>query len=77
MSDHFQPSFTSQRSRWQDRMKKEAQGEDVAYTGPERRYYHRRQLKDRRESIRFDLSKEDRRKNSGRRRSDLSTNQWV
>lgn len=77
MPDDFQPTFTSQRSRWQDRIKKEAQGETVSYSGPERRYYHRRQLKDRRESIRFDLTKEDRRKNSGRRRTDLSTDRWV
>lgn len=77
MSNDFQPTFTSQRSRWQDRVKQEEQGEEVAYTGPERRYYHRRLLKDRRESIRFDLTKEDRRKSSGRRRTDLSTDKWV
>ncbi len=77
MSNDFRPTYTSQRSRWQDRVKKEAQGEEAAYVGPERRYYHRRQLKDRRESIRFDLTKDDRRKTDGRRRTDLSTDKWV
>ena len=77
MSDDFQPTFTSQRSRWQDRIKKEEQGQDASYTGAERRYYHRRKLKDRREAIRFDLTKDDRRTSSGRRRTDLSTDKWV
>ncbi len=76
MSD-FQPTFTSQRSRWQEKMKRETTGEEVDYSGPERRYYQRRQLKDRRESIRFELDKDDRRKSTGRRKTDISTDKWV
>jgi hypothetical protein len=76
MSD-FQPTFTSQRSRWQEKIKRETAGEEVEYSGPERRYYQRRQLKDRRESIRFELDKDDRRKSTGRRKSDISTDKWV
>ena len=76
MSD-FQPLFTSQRSRWQEKIKRETAGEEVEYSGPERRYYQRRQLKDRRESIRFELDKDDRRKSTGRRKTDISTDKWV
>jgi len=76
MSD-FQPTFTSQRSRWQEKMKRETTGEEVDYSGSERRYYQRRQLKDRRESIRFELDKDDRRKSTGRRKTDISTDKWV
>jgi hypothetical protein len=76
MSD-FQPLFTSQRSRWQEKIKRETAGEEVEYSGPERRYYQRRQLKDRRESIRFELDKDDRRKSTGRRKTDISTEKWV
>jgi len=76
MSD-FQPTFTSQRSRWQEKIKRETEGEEVEYSGPERRYYQRRQLKDRRESIRFELDKDDRRKSTGRRKTDISTDKWV
>ena len=76
MSD-FQPLFTSQRSRWQEKIKRETAGEEVEYSGPERRYYQRRQLKDRRESIRFELDKHDRRKSTGRRKTDISTDKWV
>jgi hypothetical protein len=76
MSD-FQPTFTSQRSRWQEKIKRETAGEEVEYSGPERRYYQRRQLKDRRESIRFELDKDDRRKSTGRRKTDISTDKWV
>jgi len=76
MSD-FQPTFTSQRSRWQEKMKRETTGEEVDYSGPERRHYQRRQLKDRRESIRFELDKDDRRKSTGRRKTDISTDKWV
>ena len=76
MSD-FQPLFTSQRSRWQEKIKRESAGEEVEYSGPERRYYQRRQLKDRRESIRFELDKDDRRKSTGRRKTDISTEKWV
>jgi len=73
----FQPTFTSQRSRWQEKMKRETAGEEVEYSGPERRYYQRRQLKDRRESIRFELDKDDRRKSTGRRKTDINTDKWV
>jgi hypothetical protein len=76
MSD-FQPTFTSQRSRWQEKIKRETAGEEVEYSEPERRYYQRRQLKDRRESIRFELDKDDRRKSTGRRKTDISTDKWV
>jgi len=76
MSD-FQPLFTSQRSRWQEKIKRETAGEEVEYSGPERRYYQRRQLKDRRESIRFELDKDDRRKATGRRKTDISTDKLV
>jgi hypothetical protein len=76
MSD-FQPTFTSQRSRWQEKIKRETAGEEVEYSGPERRYYQRRQLRDRRESIRFELDKDDRRKSTGRRKTDISTDKWV
>jgi len=76
MSD-FQPTFTSQRSRWQEKMKRETTGEEVDYSGSERRYYQRRQLKDRRESIRFELDKDDLRKSTGRRKTDISTDKWV
>ncbi|TQV66501.1 hypothetical protein FKG94_27090 [Exilibacterium tricleocarpae] len=41
------------------------------YRGPERRFYQRRQLKDRRQSIRFELLNGDRRQNNGRRGPDL------
>ena len=76
MSD-FQPTFTSQRSRWQEKTKRETAGEEVEYSGPERRYYQRRQLKDRREAIRFEPSKDDRRQSTGRRKTDMSTDKWV
>jgi len=74
---NFQPTFTSQRSRWQEKMKRETTGEEVDYSGSERRYYQRRQLKDRRESIRFELDKDDLRKSTGRRKTDISTDKWV
>jgi len=41
-----------------------------AYHGPEQRKGHRRKKTDRREDIRFEPSKEDRRKRSGRRHDD-------
>lgn len=40
------------------------------YTGPERRIANRRSGKDRRTEIRFEPSKENRRKNWGRRQDD-------
>ena len=76
MSD-FQPTFISQRSRWQEKMKRETAGEEIDYSGPERRYYQRRQLRDRREAIRFELDKDDRRKSTGRRKTDISADKWV
>jgi len=44
------------------------------YTGPERRQDNRRSGMDRRQNIRFELDKEDRRKNYGRRQGDCSEN---
>ena len=46
------------------------------YMGPERRRDHRRTGEDRRGDIRFEVGKEDRRKNSGRRRDDKSPDFW-
>lgn len=40
------------------------------YTGPERRREQRRKNPDRREEIRFEPGKDDRRKNKGRRKTD-------
>ena len=57
-----------------------AQVEDAAgkrqYNGPERRRENRRQQADRRTEVRFDLSKEDRRKNEGRREDDVKVKYW-
>lgn len=44
--------------------------EKSPYTGPEQRKVFRRQKVDRRDDIRFEPSKEDRRRNSGRRHDD-------
>ena len=46
------------------------------YKGPERRKEQRRKKNDRREEIRFELDKEDRRKGAGRRKSDRDGNLW-
>jgi len=43
---------------------------DPTYNGPDRRKNIRRTKADRRTAIRFELNKEDRRKNGGRRQSD-------
>jgi hypothetical protein len=42
------------------------------YTGPERRRENRRSGRDRRENIRFEIHKEDRRQSHGRRHDDVS-----
>ena len=41
------------------------------YKGPERRREQRREKTDRREEVRFEPDREDRRKNYGRRKKDL------
>ena len=57
-----------------------AQVEDAVgkrqYNGPERRRENRRQQMDRRTEVRFELSKEDRRKNEGRREDDVKVKYW-
>lgn len=47
-----------------------ADNDKEAYKGPEQRSEHRRKNKDRREDIRFEPDKEDRRQKPGRRKSD-------
>lgn len=47
------------------------------YKGPERRQENRRSGVDRRQSIRFELEKEDRRKAYGRRKGDCSENLGI
>lgn len=46
------------------------------YTGPERRKDNRRQTVDRREEVRFDPTKQDRRKKAGRRKGDKTPKFW-
>ena len=46
------------------------------YTGAERRRENRRKAIDRREDVRFDLTKDDRRKIEGRRKDDGSPKFW-
>ena len=46
------------------------------YEGIERRRQNRRQAKDRRGEVRFELDKDDRRKNHGRRHDDNSPDFW-
>lgn len=46
------------------------------YNGPERRHANRRHAQDRRTEVRFDLSKEDRRQQQGRREGDIRTDFW-
>jgi len=41
------------------------------YKGPDRRREQRREKTDRREEVRFEPDREDRRKNHGRRKADL------
>lgn len=47
-----------------------AEDKNSDYKGPQQRREHRRKSKDRREDIRFEPGKEDRRKNRGRRKDD-------
>lgn len=46
------------------------------YVGVERRRYDRRQAVDRRGEVRFELEKDDRRKNQGRREGDNAPEFW-
>ncbi len=46
------------------------------YMGPEKRRQNRRAGKDRRDEVRFELGKEDRRQNQGRRRGDKNPKFW-
>jgi general secretion pathway protein A len=46
------------------------------YMGPEQRRSHRRTAEERRKDIRFELDKEDRRKNLGRRKDDGTPDFW-
>jgi hypothetical protein len=46
------------------------------YMGPERRRENRRSGHDRRQDVRFELNKEDRRKTQGRRRDDETPKFW-
>ena len=46
------------------------------YMRPEQRRGHRRSGEERRKDIRFELDKEDRRKNQGRRRDDETPDFW-
>ena len=46
------------------------------YEGIERRRQNRRQAKDRRGEVRFELDKDDRRKSHGRRQDDNSPDFW-
>ena len=56
-------------------MVEDAAGKKV-YKGPERRMGNRRKAKDRRTEVRFDLTKEDRRKSQGRREDDNTPDFW-
>ena len=47
-------------------------GEESKYTGKERRKENRRESKDRREEVRFEIKKTDRRETQGRRKDDKS-----
>ena len=46
------------------------ESKDPPYNGPDSRKGPRRKKNDRREIIRFEVNKEDRRKNSGKRKDD-------
>jgi hypothetical protein len=46
------------------------------YTGPERRTQNRRSGKERRNEIRFEINKQDRRENPGRRKGDKGPRFW-
>lgn len=62
-----------------DKSKKKAEfsSSETTYNGPERRKENRRKQPDRRENVRFEPGKEDRRKSRGRRKGDLSGNHWT
>jgi len=49
---------------------------DEHYTGAERRKTDRRDYHDRREEVRFEFDREDRRKGGGRRKDDKSPRFW-
>ncbi len=50
--------------------------QEPPYTGPDQRREIRRVKADRRNDIRFEPDKEDRRKDPGRRKGDLKNNIW-
>jgi hypothetical protein len=54
---------------------KDGQGEEH-YTGVERRRGERRAYHDRREEVRFEFDREDRRRGDGRRKDDKSPKFW-
>lgn len=53
-----------------------ADQQEPPYNGPDQRRETRRVNSDRRTDIRFEPGKEDRRKNSGRRKDDKKNNVW-
>lgn len=50
--------------------------DDLPYKGPERRKEIRRTKADRRQEIRFEPEKDDRRQNPGRRQGDRDNHMW-
>ncbi len=50
--------------------------DNTVYRGPDQRRQTRRQTNDRREDIRFEPDKEDRRKGPGRRKEDQDNSLW-
>jgi putative secretion ATPase (PEP-CTERM system associated) len=56
---------------------RERQSDKPAYTGIERRREHRRKAEDRREHVRFEPNKADRRSRPGRRKGDISKDIWT
>lgn len=50
--------------------------DDMPYKGPERRREVRRKNSDRRQDIRFEPDKDDRRQSPGRRKDDKDNNLW-
>jgi len=64
-------------SRDPDRMiRDKADPRKKKYLGIERRVENRRKAQDRRVDVRFDLTKTDRRQNSGRREEDIDLKFW-
>lgn len=51
-------------------------GDKTVYRGPDQRRETRRQTSDRRDSIRFEPDKDDRRKGPGRRKEDQENSLW-